>query len=357
MTTAKRLILVIGNVHSGTSLLTKGLETMGVSLGSALISSSPLKKNELWEDPDFHTLNLKIVSFFGLHLKGILSITHEEAALLCKEGFLEEASQLLIEKFSKNQPLGIKDPRFSILLPFWKKVFQQCNVHYSFVIALRNPWSIAASKKECPEKSFWVWVSYLLSSLEHSEGHQRLLVDYDELIQNPQCQMKRVSNVLGLTLEPGKLKSYCDDYVDPSERHFYTKTENVPYADFYQQYTMEMYNQLLAVAQEKITFEALKKPFQKWKKLFLEVYSLLVLAEKNNFTMEELRSKIQKSNESIHELHKNINQKSFSIARCCQEMHQHELKTATLTIEQATRNKELLKLKQDLEIQNCLIAA
>ncbi|MFZ4115571.1 MAG: sulfotransferase family protein [Chthoniobacterales bacterium] len=397
----KHLILVTGTTHSGTSVLTKGLETMGISLGPALTFQDPFEQRLLWEDPELHTLNLEILSFFGAHLREIIPLTEEEVEILSKEGFLTKASQLLLEKFPKNknlfskstatamdcvapnvilaetgiapsstsctlrdcapeapspssvaatlktgsQPLGIKDPRFSILLPFWKKVFQQCNIQASFIIALRNPWSVAAAQKQHMEKSFWIWISHLLSCLEHSEGHQRLLVDYDTLLNDPKHQMERIAQKLKLNIDQDLLASYCHRYVDPTLRHFHEKKEVSVSLPFYQNLATEMYTYLLRVAHDKIDFQKLKQPLQQWKKEYVEAQSLLVLAEKNNATIHKLKSTIQQLDTSIHELHKEINQKTYSIAHYCQEIHQREIRINALLQKQKDHDAKHLELK------------
>jgi hypothetical protein len=277
--------------------------------------------------------------------------------MLCEEGFLAQASQLLSQKFPIDRPLGMKDPRCSILLPFWKKVFLHTHLHASFIIALRNPRSFARAQTQHQAEFFWTWISYLLSCLEHSRGHERILVDYDELIKNPEHQMKRIAQAFGLTINPQYLESYCQEYVNPLERHFNEPAGFVHSDDYCEQFVIDMYAQLLQVAQDHIGFQKLDVSLKKWKSQFREIDSLLVLAENNNFTIYEVNKRLQKINECIHQVHKKINQQSYSIARSCLDIHQRELEITSLLREQEDRLRQLLKLKQSLEIQNCLIAS
>lgn len=365
----KRVILVIGIAQSGTSVLTKGLATMRVSMGDICSSPNPFEKQDLCEDPEFHALNLEMLHFFGAHLRGILPVTQQEVDLLYKAGFLKKASQLLQKKMVQDvwinpPPLVIKDPRFSLLLPFWKKVFQHARIHPSFVIALRNPWSVAASQKQHREKFFWMWISYMLSCLSQlkklegdAEDYPRIIVDYDELIQNSAHQMKRVAHALGLALNQKNLASYCRDYVNPLARHFNENIEIVESDDFCKEFALEMYTQLLRVARDEIDLEQLKESQTKWEKQFLEMHSLLVLAEKNNFTIEELKTTLQKLDHSIHQSQKVINQKSYEIASYCQSIHQRELEIASLLEAQGERSSELFKLQQALARRHLLIAS
>ena len=52
-----------------------------------------------------------------------------------------------------------------------------------------------------------------------------------------------------------------------------------------------------------------------------------------------------------------MTQKSYLIASSCLKIHQRELEITSLLREQEERTRQLLKLKQSLEIQNRLIAS
>ncbi|MFZ4115570.1 MAG: sulfotransferase family protein [Chthoniobacterales bacterium] len=296
-----RVIIVIGVHRSGTSAITKGLETMGASLGHALIAPNIFNEKGYWEDSDFHKLNLEMLDFFDDRLRRILPLTEEETMLLCQKGYFEQASELLCKK-SKQYPLfGIKDPRFSLLLPFWKKVLQEREVEVSFVIALRNPLNVAACqeqfKNQHREKSLWIWISYLLSCLEHSQGEKRHIVDYDELLKNPKYQMERLAKTFELPLDPNVLQSYSCDFIDSSLRHFHGSKENTPHHSFCHTFALEIYEKLLAVATDRISFEDLQPSFKKWKEQFFSLESLLVLEEQNNHRVHNL----MKTNQELHQ--------------------------------------------------------
>lgn len=362
----KRIILVVGPYRSGTSVLTKGLSSLGVSLTAPLFHFPAHNPKGDWEDPQFQDFNNEILdklSSLAKRSRRILSITEEETNLLCKQGFVEQASQLLSEKLSDSQPLGMKSPRVSILLPFWKKVFKELDLHVSFVIALRNPESVVASitafTQEAAEKSFWIWISFLLSCLEYSEGHQRILVDYDQLIKDPAAQVKRLSLALELDIHHNVLQDYTNGFVDPAlchfkpnrtirsgEKHIASEQDDLLRSDFCGKFSMEMYQKLLAVAKDQMPFGNLKKSLEKWKQQLLSVQSLLSLAEKNEFgyqafeqrAIEELRNIKNALNASIAEkmafathLHQTIQQRDHQLASLMQERVNQETKIFQLT--------------------------
>jgi hypothetical protein len=340
-----RLIVVIGVHRSGTSAITKGLETMGVSLGNTFIPPNIFNEKGYWEDSDFHALNLEILDKFENRLRRILSIDDEEAAFFLRTGYQKEASELLFNKLSKNHLLGIKDPRFSLLLPFWRTVFKQCDIDVSFVIALRNPLDVTACqeqfKNQHHEKSLWIWISYLLSCIENSQGTERIIVDYDELLKKPIHQMERLSQVLQLPLLPEILKSYSYDFIDSSLRHFHGKKEHSTQHSFCSSFALEMYEQLYAVATDRKDFQELEKFLPKWKTQFSYVKGLLECDEINNHRIYQL----MESNQNLHQtnteqlktiidLNKTIMEKFNFVAELHQTIEQSNRQIAFITQQQ-----------------------
>ena len=63
---SKKIIVVFGMHRSGTSALTRGLQTMGVDLGDNLMP--PVSGNNdkgFWEDLDINALNLEMLDFLN----------------------------------------------------------------------------------------------------------------------------------------------------------------------------------------------------------------------------------------------------------------------------------------------------
>ncbi|MEI6416965.1 MAG: hypothetical protein WCO92_04520, partial [Verrucomicrobiota bacterium] len=366
----KRIILVVGPCRSGTSALTKALSVLGVVLTAPLFHFPPHNPKGDWEDAEFQNFNNKILntlSSLAKRARRLLSITEEEVNFLCKQGFLEQASQLLSGKLSDSQPLGLKYPRISILLPFWKKVFKELDLHVSFVIALRNPESVVASitalTQEPAEKAFWIWISFLLSCLEHSEGYQRILVDYNQLITHPVAQVKRIANALELDIHHDLLQDYIDNFIDPTlchfepvstiqsgENHIAKEQDDLLRNDFCGKLSIEMYQQLLAVAKDQMPFENLKKSFEKWKEQLLSTQSLLWLAEKNEFSYQAFE---QQAIEELHEikgaLNASIAEKMAFATNLHQAIRQRDDRLASLMQERLNQEAKIFQLMQQLE--------
>lgn len=289
----KQLVLVLGMKRSGTSALVKGLEVMGISLGNRLMPPNEFNKKGYWEDWDFHELNFDMLKACTKNrARRILALAEKETTYLLNSQYAERAAQLLLQKMPEDQPLGVKVPTSSLLIPFWKKICEKLNVSLSLVVALRNPISVVSSVeqsfKDLPEKSLWIWISSMLSSLLHSDGHQRVLVDYDELIKNSSHQMERVAAALDLKIDEERLQSYRDHFIDPSLRHQFFPDYHFDNDDLCLQLAVEMYDKLLLVARDQESFYDLKESLQQWTKKLASVQGLLTMLEMHEFTIAKL---------------------------------------------------------------------
>ncbi len=347
MKNKKRIIVVLGVYRSGTSALTKSLETIGVRLSDpSQITFNSFNEKGDWEDILFSSFNRELIkALYSLEgrYRDMMPLTEKEVNFLCDQGFFARASRLLLERLSDSTPFAMKDPKFCTLLPFWKKVFKECGVQVSFVIALRNPLNVVASidaaekilGKYPHEKSFWIWISYILSCLEHTEGYERLLVDYGELVKHPAHQVERIARACQLEINDESLRVYCNDFMDRSLCHFHEKEDHLFEGSFCRAFAMEMYEALLCLAKDTSDFQKLESSLEKWREQFLSAESLLVLVEKKEYEAEELNRILQERERSIYSLREAVSQHLQTIAGCSNTIHQRNLQVATLMKEKA----------------------
>lgn len=221
--TCKKIIVVLGMHRSGTSALTRGLSTLGVGLGDTLHPAGSDNPTGFWEDRDVIAFNNKLLAAVGSAYDrvGFTAVDFDHPNF---DGFYEEAKGLITQKIENVELWGMKDPRLARLLGFWKKVFKDLNISVGYVIALRNPLNVAESllgRNGFPRvKSYYLWLEHMLQCVAHSENESRLVVGYDNLLQDPGKELSRVAAALGLP-EPEKseLATYVNDFLDPDLRH------------------------------------------------------------------------------------------------------------------------------------------
>lgn len=222
----QRIICILGAHRSGTSAITRGLAALGVDLGNRLLPPQPDNPKGFFEDQD-------IANFNALLLQDVGSDWHYMAAVdvraLLSEGHgvrRGEATALLREKLGGGHPLGLKDPRMSILLPFWLEVFGEIGVADSYVIAVRNPLEVVASLRKrdgvSHAKGLAIWAKHIIGALRNSAGRKRVFVAYDRLLANPLAELTRIASQLDLPLpkaESPMMTDFAERFLDEGLRH------------------------------------------------------------------------------------------------------------------------------------------
>lgn len=220
---SKRLLLVVGAMRSGTSLLTKGLEILGVNLGSDLLEPVEINPKGFWEDRNFVELNDRILMELGCSWD-IPPLLEPQAEMISKlSPFFLRAVALIQGRFQNGDVVGLKDPRFTILLPFWRKVFDAAGISVSFIVAIRNPLSVAKSIVKgfsLPRlHGLYLWQVYNIRCLIDLEHAPSAIVDYDAFMDDPGRGIKRLAAFLNLPIDPVALGGYVSGYLDTSLRH------------------------------------------------------------------------------------------------------------------------------------------
>jgi len=222
--TKKQLVLVLGMHRSGTSAITRALSVCGVSLGDHLMPAAD--ENNLkgfWEDIDLNNLNIQMLSALSCDWDFLSPITPSDIQKLNDLGFFIKGMELIQKKLISNQVLGLKDPRMARLMPFWANVFDELDLKVSYVLAIRNPLSVANSlikRDKLPrEKCYLLWLIHVLSCLIHAKLKHTLVIDYDKLMLSPIDQLVRLSHFLSLELDHSQLEIYKSEFLDIELQH------------------------------------------------------------------------------------------------------------------------------------------
>ncbi len=107
------------------------------------------------------------------------------------------AVQELSAKLAQTKPWGLKDPRLSYLLPFWKAAAGKTT---SAVICLRRPEAVALSLniRNALSVSYGaaLWELYTLAALRNTRRMARLVVVYEDLLAHPKKTIENLIDVL-----------------------------------------------------------------------------------------------------------------------------------------------------------------
>jgi len=313
--TACSLVIVLGMHRSGTSAITRGLQALGANLGDTLMPPVPGNNDKgFWEDIDINALNIEMLKTVGGDWFSLTPVGMPDIELLRSRGFLLRATELLREKMNASAVFAFKDPRVAKLLPFWNQAAEHLRVNAGYVLALRNPLSVAKSlaKRDhlFAEHSYLLWLGHVLESLRGSEGKPRVMVDYDRLMQNPDVELGRVACALHLEMDAAEFEDYKTNFLDHQLQHTVYQPEDLWLDNSCPPIVREIYARLLDVASDRTSIDdpVLGSEIRKWLQEFERFSASLKLADKQleritsqHQALAEREGQISSLNQTIHE--------------------------------------------------------
>jgi hypothetical protein len=193
------IVCVTGMHRSGTSLLARVVNLLGVDLGPERHLLPPTEDNPdgYWEDNRFVQLDDQLLGFLGgwWHEPPVLEPDWEYEWRL--EPFRVWGAQLVAARADDAGPTGIKDPRLSLLLPFWRTVVDVDRT----VLGVRDPreviQSLARRDALAPSSSAYLWLRYTAAAIVNDP--EAVAVRYDDCFTDLDTVVDTVGAHLGLT--------------------------------------------------------------------------------------------------------------------------------------------------------------
>ncbi len=141
----QRVIPVLGMHRSGTSMVTRLLNLLGVELSWPIQPPSADNPLGFWEHRFFQTVNIQILEGLGGHQDGwgtaadLAHIGERASQFQLEDGPMEQVG-IRLSQFFNNSIWGWKDPRCMLTWGFWQRALQS----YGYtdlrpVIVIRNP--------------------------------------------------------------------------------------------------------------------------------------------------------------------------------------------------------------------------
>lgn len=253
--TESTLIVVLGMHRGGTSAITRAMETIGADFGTNLGHPVAGENDKgFFEDLDIHRINAELLHAAGSSWDSLAPIDLDRIAPAALNVFRERATSMLLEK-CRAKIFALKDPRISRLLPFWMPVFERSGLSIVYVVAIRNPISVARSLKRRDrfslEKSCRLWLAHMAPAIRATEGRRRVLIDYDTLIDAPITELTRVSMCLGLELNAQRAAIYAQEFLDNRLRHWQFTPDELDAAHAAPQLAQRLYQALCAMLSHK----------------------------------------------------------------------------------------------------------
>jgi hypothetical protein len=219
----KKIIVILGSGRSGTSLLTKIMHILGMGVSAEIIQSTENNRQGGWEDPRIFKASRDLLASLGrlrqtqTYLPMPAGWQNSEPALIAQR----ELTQIVQDELANNTAIwGFKEPVTAQLLPLWKQIFMKLNVEPIYILASRNPASVAKSFHSVtgtdPEIAEMIWLAR--NSLALLETDARLCVaQYECWFTDPVKQMQNILKYTGLTNGESyeKFEKIIKNVIDP----------------------------------------------------------------------------------------------------------------------------------------------
>jgi hypothetical protein len=196
------VVFVVGFARSGTSALTRSLSLAGMSLPPRLLGALKAYPAGFWEPRDVVYLNEAILRRHGsAGFDPTMSLDINEVQ---EEAYIEKMRAWLVT-LPPAPVTVIKDPKCTVLSGMWFAAARQAGFEPMAVVAVRHPYeavdSIRAARGVSPELAGALWMKYSFLAERRTRDIPRVFVDYGQLMDNWQREVKRVGAGLGITLD------------------------------------------------------------------------------------------------------------------------------------------------------------
>jgi len=349
-----KLIVVLGMHRSGTSAVTRGLKVLGVELGDNFIPPAADNEKGFWEDLDLNKLNIELLQFLSQDWHTLISIPRDELKSEKLAAFRLRAIELLNEKTKLINAFGMKDPRMAKLLPFWQEVFDHCQFEVDYVIAIRNPLSVAKSlatrNKIAEEKSHYLWLTHVLANILDTAGSPKILVDYDRLMDDPSVEILRIAQALGLEdgIDPDELQKFKREFLEERLRHTRYQNEDLMLDPSVPAIVIEVYGTLLQVANDTLHFDSaeVKNCLARATAHLKKIYPALRYMTRQDEEIVSLNQMVSERDSQIVELGQAAAGSDSQIANFNQAVAERDEQIASLNNIIIERDKQLTSINQ-----------
>lgn len=250
----RRALIVLGMHRCGTSAISGVFHLLGFHLGSQLISGLEENPKGFFENELINQFNNKLLSSLksNWHSTYLLQNKWYDDASL--DIFRIELNQIINEQFGMEDPILIKDPRLSILWPFYADILKNLEIHPCFIVCFRNPSEVAASLRKrnlfTDEKSILIWMDHILKAELFTRRYLRYFLLFGDLIDDLFNQVRGIIRKLNfdIRIQPKDVIK-VNQFIEDQLKH-YNLQEIEEYHRFIPEVQMT-YNELLELKNEK----------------------------------------------------------------------------------------------------------
>lgn len=196
--------LVLGMHRSGTSATAQLLALAGAELPDNVMPGDEHNAKGYFEPWKISVFNDQRLRAAGSAWDDPFNLPYAPLAPEAEADWTARAIELFRAEFGQSLYPLLKDPRVSVLLPFWRNVLEASGVGARVVIPVRHPLAVAGSlsrRDAFPsEKSVLLWTLYMLAAEAGTRDLPRAFVSYDGLLADWRTEVAAMERALGAPL-------------------------------------------------------------------------------------------------------------------------------------------------------------
>ena len=216
-------LLILGMHRSGTSALAGALHTAGWFFGEQLLPSTmDFNPKGFFEDQRIVAIHDDLLASLGLRWYNCHLLPPDWMASTGAVQARQQLTALLSAEFLSRPRWAVKDPRLSVFLPLWTAVLDTLDVPFQCLVLLRHPAEVVASLTRrnafTQDLGYLNWLTYSLAAEIGSRGYERQLVQYEQLVAEPERCLRACLARLGAE---DLLSTDVVAHIAPDLRHHY----------------------------------------------------------------------------------------------------------------------------------------
>ncbi len=188
-------VFVLGMHRSGTSALAGALSCLGIQF---LSSSDELFRgidnpNGFYERPSVLAFSDTLLEThaWAWHTVNLYPFDVDKAVDLLSQG------RNLIASLSNDSPVGIKDPRSCLLMPFWRRALLD---RFEAIVITRDPaevaWSLHVRDGLTVTVGLALWIAYNTHLANGIQGMDPHILRYENLVDSPATELTSIAQFL-----------------------------------------------------------------------------------------------------------------------------------------------------------------
>ncbi len=295
--TRQRAVLILGAGRSGTSIVARASQAIGIDLGDDFKPASRKNPTGFFEDAELLRLSKKLRRALGLRPDSLRLLDDDIWESSIVTPFYQAFEDCIQSRFRQSPVWGFKYARTMRLLPFWVNLFERMGVEAAYIMPIRNPLSVARSRAKLDghrgrqENSDLEWLVNVIPYFNRVKGSPIVLVDYDKLMQNPTEQLGRMSRTLNLSTNETihrQIHEFTDQFLKPKLQHTHFSMDQLASDSRIHPLIKQFYPLLQQLADDSLDIES-EYLWQSWQEISEEVEALRPLLSTIDHLNDRLR--------------------------------------------------------------------